>query len=291
LPFPSVRISDNSSGKDRRIIAGLLLPYPIMSHTAKPAVVLLHSSLSSRNQWSALMSACGDQYRFIAIDLLGYGKSAFPTEAAEAGYTLAHEADAVAAALASQLDAGEAFHLVGHSYGGATALRLARQLRGRVLSLTLFEPVAFHLLQRDDDARIEIESFAGAIAAAEREDDATRIFIDYWNRPGAFDALPENQRQRFMSQIAKVKLDFVALLGEPATLADVAQLDIPALVMAGRKGPSSTRRVAEQLAAALPDASFLEAAGGHMGPITHAEAVNEAIIGFLSACTADQFAG
>lgn len=262
-----------------------------MSHTVLPAVVLLHSSLSSRNQWSALMAAHAHQYRFIAIDLLGYGKSAFPTEAAEAGYTLAHEADAVAAALASHLDAGEPFHLVGHSYGGATALRLARQLRGRVLSLTLFEPVAFHLLRRDDAARAEIEGFAHAIAAAQVDDEATRIFIDYWNRPGVFDALPDNQRQRFMSQIAKVKLDFIALLGEPATLQDVAQLDLPALLMAGRKGPSSTRRVAEQLAAALPNASFMETAGGHMGPITDADAVNEAIIGFLSACTADQFAG
>lgn len=262
-----------------------------MTHPALPAVVLLHSSLSSRNQWSALMAAHAEQYRFIAIDMLGYGKSAFPTEAAEAGYTLAHEADAVAAALASHLDAGEPFHLVGHSYGGATALRLARQLRGRVLSLTLFEPVAFHLLQRDDAARREIEAFAASIAAADAEADATRIFIDYWNRPGVFDALPDNQRQRFMSQIAKVKLDFVALLGEPATLADASELDVPALVMAGRKGPSSTRRVAEQLAAALPNGSFLETAGGHMAPITDAEAVNEAIIGFLSACTADQIAG
>jgi pimeloyl-ACP methyl ester carboxylesterase len=262
-----------------------------MSLAAKPAVVLLHSSLSSRNQWSALMAGHADQYRFIAIDLLGYGKSAFPTEAAEAGYTLAHEADAVAAALTSQLDAGEPFHLVGHSYGGATALRLARQMRERVLSLTLFEPVAFHLLPRDDAARIEIESVVGAIKAAAGEEEAARIFIDYWNRPGAFDALPDNQRQRFMSQIAKVKLDFIALLGEPATLSDVARLALPAQVMAGRKGPASTRRVAEQLAAALPNGSFLETAGGHMGPITHAEAVNDVIIGFLNACTADQFAG
>lgn len=261
-----------------------------MSSAVKPAVVLLHSSLSSRNQWSALMSNSGEQYRFIAIDLLGYGKSAFPTEAAEAGYTLAHEADAVLAALTSQLDAGEPFHLVGHSYGGATALRLARQLGKRVLSLTLFEPVAFHLLQPDDPARVEIEGFANAIAAADTEAEATRIFIDYWNRPGAFDALPDNQRQRFMSQIAKVQLDFVALLGEPATLADFAQLDLPAKVLAGRKGPSSTRRVAEQLSAALPNASFEATAGGHMGPITHADDVNAAIMAFLNACTADQFA-
>ncbi len=248
---------------------------------ARPAVVLLHSSLSSRHQWSTLMEGQAAHYRFIAIDLLGYGKSAFPTEAAAAGYTLAHEADAVAAALASHLDAGEAFHLVGHSYGGATALRLARQMRERVLSLALFEPVAFHLLPASDAGRQEIEAVVAAIRNAASAEDATRNFIDYWNRPGAFDALPDVQRQRFTHGIAKVKLDFIALLGEPAGAADMAQLEMPALVMAGAKGPASTRRVAETLAAVLPQARFALTAGGHMAPITHAAAVNAMLLGFL----------
>lgn len=247
----------------------------------RPAVVLLHSSLSSRSQWATLMAEQEANYRFIAIDLLGYGKSAFPTEAAAAGYSLAHEADAVAAALASHLDAGEPFHLVGHSYGGATALRLARQMRERVLSLSVFEPVAFHLLPASDAGRREIEAVVSRINAASTAEDATRTFIDYWNRDGAFDALPDVQRHRFANGIAKVKLDFVALLGEPARAADMAQLDMPALVMAGAKGPSSTRRVADTLAAALPQAQFTLTAGGHMAPITHAGAVNEVLLGFL----------
>lgn len=247
----------------------------------RPTVVLLHSSLSSRSQWATLMAEQEANYRFIAIDLLGYGKSAFPAEAAAAGYTLAHEADAVAAALASHLDTGAAFHLVGHSYGGATTLRLARQMRERVLSLSLFEPVAFHLLPASDAGRQEIEAVVARIHAAASAEDATRTFIDYWNRAGAFDALPEVQRQRFTSGIAKVKLDFVALLGEAARPADMAQLDMPALVMAGAKGPASTRRVADTLVAALPQAQFALTAGGHMAPVTHAAAVNQVLLGFL----------
>lgn len=254
----------------------------------RPAVVLLHSSLSSRSQWNALVAGHEAHYRFIGIDLLGYGKSAFPTEAAAAGYTLAHEADAVAAALASQLDAGEPFHLIGHSYGGATALRLARQMRERVLSLALFEPVAFHLLSPQDAGRREIEAVVDRLRAAATAQEATRTFIDYWNRAGAFDALPDVQRARFTAGIAKVKLDFIALLGEPASVADMAQLDMPALVLAGAQGPVSTRRVAETLAAALPQAQLLLTAGGHMAPITHAAAVNDILLGFLeTSCSPD----
>jgi pimeloyl-ACP methyl ester carboxylesterase len=253
----------------------------VPSSDNRPVVVLLHSSLSSRKQWSALIQAHEANFRFIALDLLGYGQSAFPADAAARGFTLAHETDAVMAALDQQLPNGQSFHLIGHSYGGCTALRLARLMRPRVLSLAVFEPVAFHLLAEDDAARSEIEQFAGAIAAADAADDATRLFIDYWNRPGVFDTLPDNQRQRFMDQIEKVKLDFVALLGEASTLEDMAQLDMPALVMSGLSGPGSTRRVAEQLAAALPNASYRQTKGGHMAPITDAVAVNEVLLDFL----------
>lgn len=247
----------------------------------RPAVVLLHSSMSSKGQWAELMTQHQASYRFLAVDLLGYGKSPFPT-GADTHFSLAHEVDAVNAAIAGKLAPGEPFHLIGHSYGGATALRLARQLRARVLSLAVFEPVAFHLLPADDPARIEIDKVIAAIHSAAGAQDAARTFIDYWNRAGAFDALPEAQQLRFAAQIAKVKLDFQALLSEPATLADMAALDMPALVLSGARSPQSTRRVAEHLAAALPNGSAVQTQGGHMAPITHATAINSLLAAFLA---------
>jgi pimeloyl-ACP methyl ester carboxylesterase len=248
---------------------------------SRPAVVLLHSSMSSKGQWAELMAQHDSNYRFIAVDLLGYGKSPFPA-GAEADFSLAHEVDAVNAAIAGKLAPDECFHLIGHSYGGATALRMARQLRARVLSLAVFEPVAFHLLSEDDAARLEIENVVADIHSAAGAQDAARTFIDYWNRAGAFDALPEAQQQRFAAQIAKVKLDFQALLGESATLADMAVLDMPALVLSGERSPQSTRRVAELLAAALPNGAAVQTKGGHMAPITHAAVVNPLLAGFLA---------
>jgi len=253
----------------------------------RPALVLLHSSMSSRNQWAAL-SAQLDGYRAIAIDLLGYGKAPFPSEIERDAFTLAHEVDAVNAALAAQLAPGQPFHLIGHSYGGATALRLARQMPQRVLSLALFEPVAFHLLPADDAARREIGAVIAAIDGAASVHDATRAFLDYWNGAGAFDAMPAAVQQRFSAQIAKVKLDFQALLGEPATLADLAMLTMPALVMAGADSPLSTRRLTAALAQALPQASTLQTPGGHMAPITHAQHVNDAFARFLAEAEALQ---
>lgn len=238
--------------------------------------------MSSKGQWSELINQHQSGFRFIAVDLLGYGKSPFPEEAAGPGFSLAHEVDAVMASISLQLAPDEPFHLVGHSYGGATALRLARQERQRVLSLTVFEPVAFHLLDESDEARVEIEDVVACIRDAACDQDGTRTFIDYWNRAGVFDSLPEAQQQRFTSQIAKVKLDFHALLNEPASLADMAQLDMPALVLSGAASPLSTRRVAARLADALPNATAAQTKGGHMAPITHAAVVNPLIASFLA---------
>ncbi|WP_070358932.1 alpha/beta fold hydrolase [Duganella sp. HH105] len=251
----------------------------------KPAVVLLHSSMSSKAQWAGLVSQLDDHFRCIAVDLLGYGASPFPADVGD-GYvhTLAHEVDAVNAAIASRLEPGEAFHLIGHSFGGASALHMARRMPDRVLSLTLFEPVAFHLLPAQHPARAEIVDVVARInACAKGQDrDATRIFIDYWNRAGAFDAAPPAAQDKMVGMIAKVRLDFQALLGEAATLDDLSALTMPAMVMSGAGSPASTRLLSAALAAALPDATAVQTRGGHMGPITHGAVVNPAIVNFLA---------
>lgn len=241
--------------------------------------------MSSRAQWAELSAQLESQFRCIAVDLQGYGKSPFPD--VDGTYTLAHETDAVNAAIAARLEPGEPFHLVGHSYGGATALRLARTLRSRVLSLVVFEPVAFHLLPASDAARQEIERVVAGIHAADSAREATRQFLNYWNGAGAFEAMPQAVQDKFTAQIAKVKLDFQALLGEPATLADLARMELPVLVLSGQKSPLSTRRLAEQLAAALPNASGHQTKGGHMAPITHGAEVNPLIVTFLAAAEVD----
>jgi pimeloyl-ACP methyl ester carboxylesterase len=249
----------------------------------KPAVVLLHSSMSSKSQWLPLKAQLGDDYRCLAVDLQGYGAAPFPTDASDDyTHTLAHEVDAVVAAIASKLEPGEAFHLIGHSFGGACALHMARRMPQRVLSLTLFEPVAFHLLPEQHPAKTEIVGVVGSISASVSERDATRIFIDYWNRAGAFDDAPAAAQEKMVAQIAKVKLDFQALLGESASLDDLTMLTMPSLVMAGERSPASTRLLVEQLGISLPNATALKLRTAHMGPITHADVVNPVIANFLS---------
>ena len=104
-------------------------------------VLLLHSSASSGAQWRYLTESLQETYRFLAPDLYGYGETdAWP---GQGPLGLAEEA-----ALAdADLGNSDTLHLVGHSYGGAVALQFALQHADRLRSLTLIEPVAFHLLR------------------------------------------------------------------------------------------------------------------------------------------------
>ena len=154
------------------------------------AVVLLHSSMSSKNQWRALEHELRARYRVVSIDLLGYGDSATPRRDGE--YRLADEVRHVERILGMVLLPGEPYHLVGHSYGGVIALQVAQRAMHRLASLTLLEPVAVHLMPADDPARVEFDRLGEEVLRHSSNGDpasAAASFIDYWGT--GFASLPE----------------------------------------------------------------------------------------------------
>jgi pimeloyl-ACP methyl ester carboxylesterase len=244
-------------------------------------LILLHSSMSDRTQWRKLGEQLLSHYRVIAIDLYGYGKSEYPP--APECFTLAEEAQRVATIIRQRLG-DRRFHLIGHSYGGATALRLTHEQPSSVLSLGLYEPVAFHLLEDDDPAHRIIRQVAERVAeclAAGNTAAATAHFIDFWSGPGTYQGLPAERQQMLDRYIAKVSLDFQALLREPLRAADYRNLTAPVCLLRSRESPLPTRRIAEILEQTLPRLESHWVGGGHMAPISNAEEVNPHWIDFL----------
>lgn len=248
-----------------------------------PTAVLLHSSMSSKDQWKSLMSLLENRFKLIAIDLAGYGDNDLPLHPQD--FSTWDEVCLVEGILAKETRNNEGLHLVGHSYGGAVTLKLAEKILNRVKTMTLFEPVAFHLLKPKGSAHNEITDIVRKLTRALSEGDktfATQLFIDYWSGNGTFEKLSHRNKEMFIKYIDKVLLDFKALFNESLTLDDYAKINVSTCMIKGEKSPLSSLQIFQALEHTLPDICVHSVAGGHMSPITHFKKVNGIIERFLT---------
>jgi pimeloyl-ACP methyl ester carboxylesterase len=248
-----------------------------------PTVICLHSSASSSGQWRALTEHLAARFRVVAVDLYGSGKTGGWPE--ERPMRLDDEVALLEPVFRA---AGDRFHLVGHSYGGAVALMAALTLRDRLISLTVYEPVLFCLLMADapeSDAAREILAVRDDAVRLVDEGDleaSARRFVDYWSGEGAFDALPERMRPAIAEGMRAVKQHWHALVHEPTPLGRFASIHVPTLLLTGTASKAPTLAIARLLAKTLPRVTVRAIEGaGHMGPISHPEQVNPVIEQFL----------
>jgi pimeloyl-ACP methyl ester carboxylesterase len=85
----------------------------------------------------------------------------------------------------------------------------------------------------------------------------------------------------------KIADEFRAVFADTLTCAAVGGITAPTLLIRGNTTTLTARRIIDVVNRALPHARLVEIAGaGHMCPLTHAEAVNEAIAAHLAAVLA-----
>jgi pimeloyl-ACP methyl ester carboxylesterase len=241
-------------------------------------VVCLHSGGFTSRQWKRLAAVLAPTHRVILPDLLGYGATG-PWTGGPFHYQ--RDVDAVLELLAGL---GEPAHVVGHSYGGFLAAHVARATPVR--SLALYEPVTFSVLDpaRDADALAALDVKRTWEPDASGSDEAWfTSFVDWWNGPGAWAAMPEPGKAAFRAAGKKL-FDEVVTLSADTTGAGFAAIAAPALILGGARSPLTERRTVARLAETIPGArlEFL-ADAGHMGPITHHAAVNAAIAAHVRA--------
>ena len=243
-----------------------LIPEP----SAQERVVLLHCSAASARQWNGFTDLLAG-FRLVPLDLWGHG-SRSPWHGGEP-LRLRNEAAAVQQALPGKAP----IHLIGHSYGGAVALRFAFSHPERLRSLTLIEPSSFHVLKDAEasDAHLldEIRAVGDDVGRHLLRGDyagGMEKFVDYWGGPGSWQNLPVGKREPIMRLALHVAHHFSALFEEETSLADYASLDVPTLIMCGTNSPAPSRLVTRLLTKTLPRARHRTIAyAGHMSPLTH----------------------
>lgn len=241
-------------------------------------VVCLHASASSARQWQGLAGDLAGEVEVLSPQLTGYGKVAPFDETSPFGFST--EIDAVTEQLGVRWqDPQTKIHLVGHSYGAATAMHFAHRYPDRVGSLTLFEPVMFHLLVDDETWHRECREIClvgnyvrSKVGRRFGKKKAARRFIEYWSGKGVWQFLPAERRVRFARLMPKVAAEFEAIKRSPVARDDLEALAMPVRLICGTRTKRPARAVVEILAHLLPnaDVQMLENAG-HMAPITMPE--------------------
>jgi pimeloyl-ACP methyl ester carboxylesterase len=240
---------------------------------AGPAVLLLHAGVADRRMWSDQLPLLADaSYRAIAPDLPGFGQA--PRPSASPWLDVLSTMDALGI---------ERAVLVGCSFGGAIAQRIAFAAPERVSALVLVcspapeldpSPELAAAWEAEEDA-LERGDIDAAVAAS----------VDAWTLDDASPELRERvaEMQRRAFELAIQALD----PGEaPDPVEDdpsvIAGLHMPALIVTGGRDFIDFASAADWLADRLPNAKrvTLEDAG-HLPPLEQPAVFGRLLIEFL----------
>jgi 3-oxoadipate enol-lactonase len=242
-----------------------------------PVVVLQHGFAGSARNWRPQVRALRDRFRVVTFDARGHARSA--RRFSPARYTLA---DLVRdfADVADEASPEVPVVAGGLSLGAAVALHfaLAHPERVRALVLAAIPPGA------GGGVGAEAEAFAHALEHDGSEAAGARFV---WGRESGLDPQAARWvRQGFLEHppqsLAAILRQAIAVLPTIAALAPrLAELDVPALVVAGRDDRGSLEP-SREVARKLPRARLVEIPGaGHVVNLAAPDAFDAALVAFL----------
>lgn len=247
-----------------------------------PAVILLHGSMATKNQWRPLMHELVNNFKVIAMDLSGYGGTPYPANPEK--YSLDFESGLLQEVINKELDQDEPYHLVGHSYGGVVALYHAYHAVEKICSLTTIEPMAYHLLEDNHEQLIASQIMVAELSAdiaQGRNIEAAEKFIDIWMAPGTFQRLGQREREVLGDGVKKMVLDFQAASSAPLSLGDYTQLPGPFTVIAGKESPHYSVDISRRIVSGVENARLIWVEGGHFAPVTHYHLINPLLLDII----------
>jgi len=255
-----------------------------------PAVVMLHGGgpgASGVSNYSRNIDALAQHFRVIVPDMPGYGRSVKGVDQADPfGY--------LADMIRGLLDGLEIHtaHLIGNSYGGAAALRLALDTPHRVAKLVLMGPGGIGTTRGVPTAGLKslLSYYGGDGPSREKLENFIRTYLVYEG-----DSVPDELID--LRYQASIDPDVVAdpPLRRPSGLRTLWRMDLtrdsrlkrlqtPTLVLWGRDDKVNRPAGGPMLLNAMPNAELVMTSHtGHWMQWERAELFNQLVAEFLSA--------
>ncbi len=238
-------------------------------------ILMIHGSASSGRFWKPFVTLLGDRAndrQIAAPDLPGAGKNPVLERGQPGGL------DADIEALLPAIDGlGDEVDIVGHSYGGLLALRLALLRPQKTRQVIAHEFVCWQALARfgtpqdiqtleafSKETRLLSEDYGGT-------EGWTREFLEFWNGPTAWTSLPPRFQQHTVARAWKSFLEVRDVFADTTLVDRAATFPVPVRITTGTHSPAAARRVLTLFAPHFPDARLQPIPGGHLAPMTHPE--------------------
>ena len=276
-------------------IGGVSLNYS-ESGSGEP-VVFSHGIPTDYRAWNAQVPEFSKEYRVFAYSR----RCSWPNSSKDfKSSTLENNASDLAG-LIQTLDIGPV-HLVGHSYGGGAAIRVARLHPELVRSLVLIEPYIptvvikdqssmlqrLSLLLRSPSVALDANRFnkqhlapgVEALKTGDKEKAARLFATGVQNNPGAWEMLPSDA-QKMMIENGDNVLELTSPTS-PFSKEDARSVKAPTLLVRGENGTKSLAAIVQTLHEKIPN-NRMEVAplSAHFPHLENSTFFNEMLMKFL----------
>jgi 3-oxoadipate enol-lactonase len=246
-----------------------------------PALLLVHGFPLDRTIWKHQLGAL-QGWRRIAPDLRGMGQS----DAPEAGYSMAAYADDLARLL-DRLRVNKAV-VAGLSMGGYIAFEMLRRHRNRVAGLVLCDTRAGADSEQGRKGREDMIALAqtqGAAAVAERMLPKLLGKSTHQTQP---QVVAQVREMIVKTPVAGIVGALTAMRDRPDSTPLLAEIDVPALVVAGSEDELIPVADMRAMADAIPEAALTTIANaGHVPCLESPTAMTRVMAEFLEAVRQD----
>jgi pimeloyl-ACP methyl ester carboxylesterase len=252
-----------------------------------PTILLVPGSCSTGAAWRPVISQWQNCFRCVTTSLLGYGGTAERRTLVDSD--IRHEAEILELVIRR---AACPVHLVGHSFGGLSALAVALRKRVPLLSLAILEAPAPEMLRQMGEYsqyrsfREMTDIYFSLFQAGDRN--AIQQMIDFYGGAGTFAGWPPRVRDYAIETTATNILDWASGYGFRLTRPSLTKIDIPTLVLWGENSHPAVQRTNQLLAQCTKASATTIGGAAHFMISTHPEEVARTLAQHASAAARPQ---